>query len=296
MASRLEYRTIFLSDIHLGSRGCMAADLIAFLKRVECDKLYLVGDVIDMWRLRQRWHWPTEHNEVTRQILKMAKRGTHVVYVPGNHDEHARQYVGLHFGDVEITLTAEHTTADGKRLFVTHGDQFDMVVKHARVISVLGAWAYDSLIAVNTHYNRLRARLGLKYWSLSKYIKLKVKSACTFVARFEEALIDEARRKGFDGVVCGHIHKAEYRAGAVDYYNCGDWVESGTALVEHDDGTMQIIDAVALVDQMRDQKKSIKKLLRQPAARQRTTTPIEFDIDDAETDATPDRRIQPAAV
>lgn len=265
MATRLEYRSIFISDTHLGSRGCRARELSDFLKHVKCERLFLVGDIIDMWRLRQRWHWPAEHNDVARKILKMAKHGTEVLYIPGNHDEHARDYAGLAFGDVQIVPHAEHVTADGRRLFVTHGDQFDMVVKHHRLISMLGARAYDWLIAVNRVYNAARKLLGLRYWSLSRYIKLKVKSACTFIAKFEQALTDEARRKGFDAVVCGHIHKPEInRAGAVEYYNCGDWIEHCTALVEHDDGTLQIIDAAALVEQLRDQKKAARALLRSP--------------------------------
>lgn len=268
--TRLEYRAIFISDTHLGSKGCRARELSDFLKHVRCEKLYLVGDIIDMWRLRQRWHWPAEHNDVARKILKMAKHATEVIYIPGNHDEHARDYIGLAFGDVQIASHAEHITADGRRLYVTHGDQFDMVVKHHRVLSMLGARAYDWLIGVNRAYNALRRLMGLNYWSLSRYIKLKVKSACTFIAHFEQALMEEARRKGYDAVVCGHIHKPEIdRSGPVEYYNCGDWIEHCTALVEHDDGTLQIIDALALVEQLREHKKSAKESLRQPGAHAR---------------------------
>lgn len=267
MPQRLEYRAIFISDTHLGSRGCRAKELSDFLKHVRCQRLYLVGDIIDMWRLRQRWHWPAEHNDVARKILKMAKHATEVLYIPGNHDEHARDYLGLAFGDVQIVPHAEHVTADGRRLYVTHGDQFDMVVKHHRLLSMLGARAYDWLISVNRLYNAARRMLGLKYWSLSKYIKGKVKSACTYVAKFEQTLMDEARRKGYDAVVCGHIHKPEIdRSGPIAYYNCGDWIEHCTALVEHDDGTLQIIDAAALVEQLQEQKKAAKELLGRPTA------------------------------
>ncbi|MEM1330018.1 MAG: UDP-2,3-diacylglucosamine diphosphatase [Planctomycetota bacterium] len=259
MTTKLSYRTVFLSDLHLGSGGCRAAELASFLKRIECDTLYLVGDVIDMWRLRQRWYWPEKHNRVITRILKLAKQGTRVVFVPGNHDEHARQYVGLHFGGVEVAREAVHETADGRRLLITHGDQFDLVVKHARALSVLGSTAYDTLVVLNTHYNRLRRMMGLSYWSLSYALKMKVKRACTYIARFEDSLIDEARRRGFDGVVCGHIHKAELRRGETDYFNCGDWVESCTALVEHDDGTLRLLDGVGIVEQLREQRRMLRE-------------------------------------
>ena len=243
MATRIAYRSVFISDVHLGSKGCRARDLGAFLKRIECEHLYLVGDIIDMWRLRQRWHWPSEHNDVARRILKLAKRGTRVTYIPGNHDEHARQYVGLRFGDVRVRKHAVHTAADGRTYLVTHGDEADLVIRHARLVSVFGSWAYDTLIGINSVVNHVRRAMGMEYWSLSKFLKLKVKSACTFIARYEETLMSEARSKGYSGVICGHIHKAEARTdGDVAYYNCGDWVEGGTALVEHADGTMQVID------------------------------------------------------
>jgi UDP-2,3-diacylglucosamine pyrophosphatase LpxH len=257
--TRISYRSVFISDVHLGSRGCRARDLKSFLKRIDCEHLYLVGDIIDMWRLRQRWHWPAEHNDVARTILKLAKRGARVTYIPGNHDEHARQFIGLTFGDVRIRKNAVHTTADGRKLLITHGDEADLIITHARLLSKVGAWAYDTLIAINTKYNHLRAMMGLEYWSLSKHIKLKVKSACTFIARFEETLMAEARNKGFHGVVCGHIHKAEQRTdGDTLYFNCGDWIEGGTALVEHDDGTLQVIDAIALTNSLKAQEQALK--------------------------------------
>jgi UDP-2,3-diacylglucosamine pyrophosphatase LpxH len=243
---------MFLSDIHLGSKGCQASEVADLLKHIRCEKLYLVGDIVDMWRLKQRWHWPAEHNDVIRQILKAAKRGTEVIFIPGNHDEWARDYIGLNFGGVHLAMDDVHETADGRRLLISHGDQYDMVVKHARLLSMLGAWAYDTLLSINRWYNAIRLRLGMKYWSLSKYLKSKVKSACVYVSRFEETLMDEARRKKLDGVVCGHIHHPEVRRGDIDYYNCGDWVESCTALVEHEDGTLNIIDGIALVQQLRE--------------------------------------------
>ncbi|MEO1009459.1 MAG: UDP-2,3-diacylglucosamine diphosphatase [Planctomycetota bacterium] len=248
----LRYRTVFLSDLHLGSSGCRAAELSAFLKCVQCDTLFLVGDVIDMWRLKSKWYWPGKHNRVISRILKMARKGTRVIYVPGNHDEHARQYAGLSFGGVELMLDAEHTTTRGERLYITHGDQFDMVVKHARVLSALGSWAYEILLKVNRHYNRVRKLLGLNYWSLSQFLKLQVKSACTYISKFEDALVDEAKRKGFDGVVCGHIHKAEIRREDFNYYNCGDWVESCTALVEDFDGSVKLLDGRRVIERLRE--------------------------------------------
>ncbi len=262
MAVKLEYRTVFLSDLHLGSRGCRAHDLLAFLKRVKCQRLYLVGDVIDMWRLRQRWYWPTAHNKVVRRILRMANKGTQVLLIPGNHDEAARQYAMLNFGGVRVVRRATHTTADGKRLFVTHGDEYDLIVRNHRLVSMLGGWAYEWLIVANTWYNRIRQRFGLNYTSLSQAIKLRVKRACTFISDFEDTLANEARRRGMDGVICGHIHKAEARktADGLDYFNCGDWVESCTALVEHEDGKLQIIDGIALVAQLRETERTMKSL------------------------------------
>ena len=234
---KLKYRTVFISDVHLGFTGSHAQDLSKLLKRLKCDKLYLVGDIIDMWRLKQRWHWPAEHNEVVRRILKLARKGTEVIYVPGNHDEAARQFATLEFGGVEIRKTDIHQTADGRKLLITHGDQFDLIIKHSRLLSMLGGLAYEWLVRINIIYNRGRALLGLRYWSLSQFMKLKVKQACTFISRFEEAVAGEAKKQQVDGVVCGHIHKAEHAViEGIDYYNCGDWVESCTALAEHGDG------------------------------------------------------------
>jgi UDP-2,3-diacylglucosamine pyrophosphatase LpxH len=246
---KLRYRTVWISDIHLGTRGCRAADLARFLKHLRCQKLYLVGDILDMSRLKQRWYWPPEQNEVLRRVLKMTKRGTEVLYVPGNHDDAARGFLGLEFGGVKVVRDAVHQAADGRRLLVIHGDQFDLIVTHQRWLALLGGMAYDWLVVVNRFYNRLRGLGGRPYWSLSQYIKLKVKSACNFISRYEETLIGEARRRGLDGVICGHVHKAESRTGAIYYYNCGDWVESCTALVEHEDGRIEVIDALAVVAQ-----------------------------------------------
>jgi UDP-2,3-diacylglucosamine pyrophosphatase LpxH len=240
---RLAFRAIWVSDTHLGTSGCQAEMLLDFLKSTECETLYLVGDIVDGWQLRKGWYWPPRHNDVVRCVLKKAKHGTRVVYVPGNHDEVFRDYVGLNFGGIELLHEAVHETADGRKLLVLHGDQFDGVVLYARWLAFLGDHAYTLLLKFNGLINGVRKRLGLPYWSLSALIKKRVKNAVQFVFSFEQAVAHAAVERGVDGVVCGHIHTAEIRQiGAVTYYNDGDWVESCTALVEHSDGTMEIVD------------------------------------------------------
>jgi UDP-2,3-diacylglucosamine pyrophosphatase LpxH len=238
-----KYRTIWISDIHLGTRGCNAAMLVDFLRSVECETLYLVGDIVDGWRLRKGWYWPDAHNEVVRRILKMAHRGTRVVFVAGNHDEVLRDYAGMTFGGVELVLEAVHLTADGRTLLVQHGDAFDGVVLYAKWLAFLGDKAYGATLRLNILLNRVRRHLRLPYWSLSNYLKKRVKNAVQYVSNFEEAVAAEARARGADGIVCGHIHCAEIRMiGDVTYYNDGDWVESCTALAEDADGTIRIVD------------------------------------------------------
>ncbi|MBK9010645.1 MAG: UDP-2,3-diacylglucosamine diphosphatase [Novosphingobium sp.] len=237
------YRTIWISDVHLGTRGCNAAMLVDFLRSVECETLYLVGDIIDGWRLRKGWYWPDAHNEVIRRILKMAHRGTRVVFVAGNHDEVFRDYAGMTFGGVELVLEAVHETADGRRLLVTHGDSFDGVVLYHRWLAFLGDKAYEVLLRANVVVNAARRRLRLPYWSLSAHLKRKVKNAVQYVCDFEDAVAREAIERGLDGIVCGHIHCAEIRQIAgITYYNDGDWVESCTALVEDATGAMTIVE------------------------------------------------------
>ena len=237
------FRTVWISDVHLGTRGCNAAMLVDFLRSVECETLYLVGDIVDGWRLRKGWYWPDAHNEVVRRILKMAHRGTRVVFIAGNHDEMLRDYAGLSFGGVELVLEAVHITADGRRLLVTHGDAYDGVVLYARWLAFLGDAAYGLLLRTNIFLNALRRRLHLPYWSLSAYLKKRVKNAVQFISSFEEAVAHEAIQRGMDGVVCGHIHSAEIRSfGGITYYNDGDWVESCTALAEDAHGHIAIID------------------------------------------------------
>ena len=247
---RTRYRTIWISDVHLGTRGCNADYLIDFLDSVDSDRMYLVGDIIDGWRLRKTWYWPPKHNDVVWRLLKRAKRGTEVIYIPGNHDEAFRQFVGLNFGGVEIKRTAIHETADGRRLLVCHGDEFDAVVLYARWLAVLGDVAYISMMEVNRWLNAVRSRLGMPYWSLSKHAKHKVKNAVEFIGRFEEAVAKAARARGLDGVVCGHIHTAETREiEGVEYYNDGDWVEGCNALVEHFDGRMEILNWTSVMQE-----------------------------------------------
>ena len=238
----LRFRAIFVSDTHLGTPGCQAAALLDFLRRTESDYLYLVGDIIDGWQLKRRWYWHQSHNDVVQKVLRKARKGTRVVYVPGNHDEAARHYIGVDFGGIAIRDEAMHVTSAGTRLLVTHGDRFDAVVTCAKWLALLGDSLYTFTLKLNQHFNALRARMGLPYWSLSRFLKLRVKNAVAYIGAFEDALAREARTRGFDGVVCGHIHHAEVRRiGDVLYCNSGDWVESLTALVEADDGTLSVL-------------------------------------------------------
>jgi UDP-2,3-diacylglucosamine pyrophosphatase LpxH len=239
----LDVRTVWVSDVHLGTPGCQAQALLEFLRTTECRTLYLVGDIIDGWQLRRSWYWPQAHNDVVQKILRKARKGTRVVFVPGNHDEFARHFVTHSFGGVEVVDDCIHVTADGRRLWVTHGDLFDGVIQCAKWLAYAGDVAYEWTLKVNRWFNRARARMGLPYWSLSKYLKLKVKRAVSYVSEFEEAVAREARRRGVHGVVCGHIHHAEMRdIDGLLYCNDGDWVESLTALVEHHDGRLEIVD------------------------------------------------------
>jgi UDP-2,3-diacylglucosamine pyrophosphatase LpxH len=235
-------RAIFISDIHLGTRGCKAEYLLDFLRHNESDLLYLVGDVIDGWALRNGFYWPQTHNDIVQKVLRKARKGTRVVYVLGNHDEFGRQFAGLEFGGITLCDEAEHRLADGRRLWVVHGDFADGVIQHAKWLAHLGDRLYDFVLWLNRHFNALRARLGLGYWSLSAYLKHKVKNAVSFISSFEQVLAREARRRGYDGVLCGHIHHAEIRAvDGLVYCNSGDWVESLTAIVETLDGELRIV-------------------------------------------------------
>jgi UDP-2,3-diacylglucosamine pyrophosphatase LpxH len=236
------HRTIFISDVHLGTRGCKAEALADFLAHSTCDTLYLVGDIVDGWRLRHRWYWPPAHSAVLHEILRKVDSGVRVIYVPGNHDEAFRDYCGRFVAGVEVAREAIHETADGRKLLVIHGDQFDGVIACAKWLAHLGDWAYTLALQLNEVCSAARRRLGLPYWSLSAFLKQKVKNAVAYVCRFQEAVAHEARARGFDGVVCGHIHHAaiEHVEGVL-YFNDGDWVESCTALVEDAGGRMEIL-------------------------------------------------------
>ncbi|RKU00397.1 UDP-2,3-diacylglucosamine hydrolase [Burkholderia sp. Nafp2/4-1b] len=236
------YRTIWLSDIHLGSSGCQAPYLLDFLRHNDSEYLYLVGDIIDGWQLKKGWYWPQAHNDVVQKVLRKARKGTQVVYIPGNHDEGARQFCDLAFGDIQVRGEAFHTTLAGKRLWIVHGDLFDGVIQHAKWLAYLGDTLYTLILVLNRWFNRIRSRLGFQYWSLSQYLKHQVKNAVNFISQFETVMTDEARRRGCDGVVCGHIHKAEIRdIDGVLYCNDGDWVESLSALVETMEGELKIV-------------------------------------------------------
>ncbi len=235
-------RAIWISDLHLGTSGCQAQYLLDFLRTHESETLFLVGDILDGWQLRKGWYWPQSHNDVVQKLLRKARKGTRVVYVPGNHDELARQFDGLAFGDIEVCAEAFHTLKDGRRLWVVHGDLFDGVTQHARWLAHLGDSLYTLILKFNQWFNAARARLGLPYWSVSQYLKHQVKNAVNYIATFEQVMVDEARRRGCQGVVCGHIHKAEIREiGDMLYCNDGDWVESLTALVETREGELRIM-------------------------------------------------------
>jgi len=240
---RQSCRTAFISDVHLGTKGCQAEHLLDFIRTLECDTLYLVGDIVDGWKMKGGgWYWPQAHNDVVQKVLRLARRGVKVIYVPGNHDDRVRDFIGVHFGGVIVAQDAIHEAADGKKYLVTHGDAFDGVVTHAKWLAFAGDWGYRLLLSANTRFNAVRRRFGMGYWSLSAFIMVKVKNALQFIENFEQALADEARRRGADGVICGHIHKAEMRLiDGIIYINDGDWVESCTAAIEHHDGRFEIV-------------------------------------------------------
>ncbi|MEE2891002.1 MAG: UDP-2,3-diacylglucosamine diphosphatase [Pseudomonadota bacterium] len=236
------YRTIFLSDIHLGSRGCRADRLLDFLKSHSCDRLYLVGDIVDGWRMKRSLYWPQSHSNVVRRVLTLAKRGTEVVYVTGNHDEFLRRYSDHQFGNIVLCDRAVHVRPDGERYLVVHGDEYDVITRYHRWIAWLGDIGYSALLEINRLNNWVRERLGFGRWSLSAWVKHRVKRAVNFISEFEAGVAQDCAREGFDGVICGHIHHAEMRdVGGIRYLNCGDWVESCTALVEDEAGNIEIV-------------------------------------------------------
>lgn len=240
---KLNYRTLWISDVHLGTRGCKDEYLLDFLRHTESERLYLVGDIVDFWKLKGGFYWPALHNEIVRTLMHKARNGTEVIYIPGNHDELFRGYIGTVFNGIALRDQVIHETADGRRLLVLHGDEFDGVVCSSRWLAVLGSEAYDFLLLVNRWFNQARRLFGCPYWSMSAYIKHKVKNAVSFICDFEQALLHAAEEQGLDGVVCGHIHHAAVREleSGFTYCNTGDWVESCTALAESPTGELSII-------------------------------------------------------
>ncbi len=253
-------RTIFLSDIHLGTRGCQADLLLDFLSKHDAETIYLVGDIVDGWRLSRGWHFPQSHNDIVQALLEKAHNGTRIVFIPGNHDEVMRGYFGTHFGGIEVMQTADFTSAAGKRYLVTHGDQFDAVVMNAKWLAHLGDRAYGFMIWLNPKLNAVRRLWGGGYWSLSKWAKHQVKQAVNFISQYENVLAEDAARGGYYGVICGHIHHANIRfIDDIHYVNTGDWVESCTAVIEDAEGKLKLVDWEAHTTRKKARSKRIRK-------------------------------------
>ena len=277
------YRSIFVSDVHLGTKDCKAEQLNNFLKHNSCDTLYLVGDIIDAWKIQQnKWRWKQSHTNVVRRVLGHAKRGTRVVFIAGNHDEFLRPMIpyGFSFGLVEVHNQIEHIGADGKHYLVTHGDLFDGITRLAPWLAFLGDKAYDFVLSLNNKFNWIRRRMGFGYFSLSKFLKHKVKRAVDFMFKFEENLANYCKKRGFDGVICGHIHHAEIKEiNGVMYMNDGDWVESCTALVEHHDGKWEIITWTREKDNVvTDTGSDTRERSNRPTGQSRTPVPRSKDL------------------
>ncbi len=238
-----QYRTIWISDLHIGSTQCQADVLLDFLKHNDSENLYLVGDIIDFWALSKKMYWPTSHNTIIQKILRKARHGTHVTYIPGNHDENVREYNNYVFGDIEVINTAYHTTADGKKFMIVHGDEYDTIAQYHQWIAKLGSNGYDFLLQVNRLIRFVRRLLGVQsHFSLAAYIKYKVKNIVQFISDYEENIVNTLKKEAVDGVICGHIHHAELKMiGGFYYINTGDFVESCTAIVEHFNGELELI-------------------------------------------------------
>lgn len=250
----MQYKSIFISDVHLGTKGSKAELLLAFLRDAECDNLFLVGDIFDGWRLKKNWYWTQDHSTVVQKILRMSRKGTRVYYIPGNHDEFMRQFLDHSFGNIELHNEMIYTGVDGKRYIVIHGDKFDIVTMNMKWLAHAGDWAYTALLNINTAIHWVRSYFRLPYWSLSKWAKHKVKEAVNFIGDYEHSLTNYARIKNVDGVICGHIHSANMDViDGVAYMNSGDWVESCTALVEHLGGTWEIINVASSTVSDKDQ-------------------------------------------
>lgn len=256
-------KTLFISDVHLGTRDCKAKELLDFLKNYEAETIYLIGDIVDGWRLKSAWYWPQAHNDVVQKVLRHARKGTRVIYVPGNHDEFLRDYVGSNFGGIEVVEEVVHEMVDGRRMLILHGDKFDAVVRNIKWLAVLGDWAYDFAIYLNRPISFVRRRFGLSDWSFSAYAKKKVKKAVSFISCFEETVVTDAARHGVDAVMCGHIHQPVIRQmGLIQYFNTGDWVESCSGILEHLDGSFELVHW-----KLEEQKtKAPERLTYRPAA------------------------------
>ena len=238
----VHYRAIFISDVHLGFSGCSAHFLLDFLRSTTCDYLYLVGDIIDVWQMKKKLYWPQAHNDVVRTILGKAKHGTRIMYIPGNHDEQIKDFDKVVLGNLEVHREYIHTTAAGQRFLVVHGDEYDCIVTHSRLLALIGSGLYELLLRANFLVNLLRRKLGFSYWSLAGVLKHAVKNAVNYIGNFEKVLAYQARKYDVDGLITGHIHKAEISLiDGMIYCNCGDWVESCTALVERRDGSLELL-------------------------------------------------------
>lgn len=262
-----KYRSLFLSDVHLGTRFCQAEALLEFMRVHDAETIYLVGDIVDGWQLKSSWFWPQFHNDVVQKLMRKVRKGARVIYVPGNHDEFLREFCGVNFGGIEIHETIVHEAADGKRYLVIHGDMFDVVMRHAKWLALLGDGAYQLAMWLNRYVNIVRRRLGFTYWSLSAWAKMRVKNAVNFIGKFETVVAEEAARHGVDGVICGHIHSAAHREiDGLTYINTGDWVESCTAVVEHHDGRMELINWSVKSRALNEQRSSALLSWRKKAA------------------------------
>lgn len=267
------YRTLFISDVHLGSKAAKTDYLLDFLRFHDADTIILVGDIVDGWRLKRSWYWPQPCNDVVQKILRKARKGTRIIYIPGNHDEFLRAFPGVHFGGIEVAARYVHESADGLRYLVLHGDEFDVVVRNARLLAYLGDWAYDMAIVINIGLAAVRRRLGMPYWSFSAWAKQQVKHAVNFIGEFQSVVAAEARKADAQGVVCGHIHHAVITdIDGIRYMNSGDWVESCTAIAEHDDGRMELLtwNAIAggapVVEEAGDTPVAVARFLARHAA------------------------------
>ena len=236
------YRTAWISDVHLGTRGSNAGALLEFLRDYEVSTLFIVGDLIDAWQMRRGFYWPQQHNDVIQKILRKSRKGTRIIYIPGNHDDLLGKFYGA-YGNITIQKHAIHKLADGRRMLVIHGHELDTVVQNVKWLAFAGDVGYQFLLSLNPAINFIRRRFGLGYWSLSAYVKQRVKDAVSFIGKYEEAIVHYAKKYSVDAVLCGHIHNASVRQfGNVTYYNCGDWVESCTALIERENGALELVN------------------------------------------------------